>query len=319
MLRNPQQIIFPQNSSKMALAKTILLKASRMWLCTFLWASGHFSSFPVHLSLRAHRSCCKVSSWDLSSISERGGYAHEDQNAAKHVGMDHFLPEFLRDVMHLLRIARCAPIPKIVCPSVKPTWILAAPNPETHCLIASKISIRQQNFFHHSFSASCKADCEPLCAWSCTFHPTCIPIEFCILTYGRMPIITWRIRTISIKVIAAWSLISLSRWIAASRKFPFSTNLFLHLVSAVLEQERTIVPSFHVCFSSWRTLQAFPFVHCPFAFHWWQSLCFFSTKTFFPIRVITNTPVSILSFLPWKFRVLIFWSKCLFTMVFNFW
>ena len=76
------------------------------------------------------------------------------------------------------------------------------------------------------------------------------------------------------------------------------------------------------CFSTltlivWK-LQVFPFVNCPLAFHWYHSPCFLSTLTCFPSRVFTNTPVSFLSFLASNFRALIFWSTCLFTMVFNF-
>ena len=66
---------------------------------------------------------------------------------------------------------------------------------------------------------------------------------------------------------------------------------------------------------SWQKLQVSPFEHCPFAFHWKHSPCFPSTLTCFPLRVFSNTLVSILSFQTLKFRFLIIWSVCLFTMV----
>ena len=75
----------------------------------------------LHATPREHRSCFKVSAWDLSSNLEHGGYAHEDQHAEVHLGMDPFFPEFSRGVMHLLRIARFALGPSISCPSIKST------------------------------------------------------------------------------------------------------------------------------------------------------------------------------------------------------
>ena len=57
-----------------------------------------------------------------AQILEHGGYDHEDQN----VTWDRFfsLPKLSCGVMHLLRIAHCALVPRIVCPSVKSSWIL---------------------------------------------------------------------------------------------------------------------------------------------------------------------------------------------------
>ena len=54
-----------------------------------------------HASLRAHRSCFKVSSSDLSSkLGEHRDYAHENQCAEPHLAMDPFFPEFSCGAMH---------------------------------------------------------------------------------------------------------------------------------------------------------------------------------------------------------------------------
>ena len=72
---------------------------------------------------------------------------------------------------------------------------------------------------------------------------------FVILTYGRMPIITWRSRTVSIEVVSARSLISLSRKTTVSESFPLRrTFSIIFCLSAVLGQEKTTVPLFHVYF-----------------------------------------------------------------------
>ena len=60
--------------------------------------------------------------------------------------------------------------------------------------------------------------------------------SFVLLTYEKMPIITRRIRTVSTKVVSARSWRSLPRRTPTSEK-----NFSRHFVSAVLEQERTIV------------------------------------------------------------------------------
>ena len=51
--------------------------------------------------------------------------------------MDPFFPENLRGIVYLMRSARCAAVPKIVCSSVKSTWISAALRPEVRNPIAA--------------------------------------------------------------------------------------------------------------------------------------------------------------------------------------
>ena len=70
---------------------------------------------------------------------------------------------------------------------------------------------------------------------------------FVILTYGWMPIITWRSRTVSIEVVSALSLISLSRKTTTSQSFPLRrTFSIIFCLSAVLGQEKTMVLLFIV-------------------------------------------------------------------------
>ena len=49
MIWNQPQIMFPRVSLKIVLLMAKLLKASRTWLCPYLWAYGNCSSFPMHL------------------------------------------------------------------------------------------------------------------------------------------------------------------------------------------------------------------------------------------------------------------------------
>ena len=93
-------------------------KASRMWLCPFLSASGHVSPFPTRLFGRIAL-VARFLPEICPQISEHRGWAHEVQNAELHLGMHPLSPKFLRGVMYHLRSARCAFVPRNVGPSVK--------------------------------------------------------------------------------------------------------------------------------------------------------------------------------------------------------
>ena len=73
-------------------------------------------------------------------------------------------PNFLRGEANLLRNARCAFIPRILCSSQKSTWISAAQNPGIRNPYASHDSSSQQIVFHNFSLAFCWADCQPQCA-----------------------------------------------------------------------------------------------------------------------------------------------------------
>ena len=121
---------------------------------------------------------------------------------------------------YLLKSARCTLIPRILCPSVESTLISAALNPGIRNPIALNSSM-QQILFHHCSSGSCGADCQALCLnmhYSPNLH---LLFSVVILTHGRMPITTWRIRTVSFDVMSSRSSGSSSRKTATSERFPF--------------------------------------------------------------------------------------------------
>ena len=84
-------------------------------------------------------------------ILVRKDCAHENRCAQSHLAMDPFCPEFSCGVMHLLRIARCALVPRAVGPSLKANWISAARCPGIRSLIAWNSSTRQQTLCHQYF------------------------------------------------------------------------------------------------------------------------------------------------------------------------
>ena len=163
MLRTLPQIIFPQVSSKMVLEMTKLLKVRRTCFLSSSLSSWTFFD-ESHASLRAHRSCCKVSSCFYPRILEFQDFAREVHTSEDLLAMDP-LPQLLRGEAYLLRNARCALIPGILCSSPKSTWISAAQNPgNTQPPSASNDSMSQQILFHHFSLAFCWADCQPQCA-----------------------------------------------------------------------------------------------------------------------------------------------------------
>ena len=102
-----------------------------------------------------------------------------------HIVMDPFFPDFLSGVLYLLRTARCALVPRIVCPSVKSTWISAVLDPGMHNRIAWNASTEQQNLFHYflSFLLGCLSNLfVPEFALFAEFASR---FRFVILTYGE--------------------------------------------------------------------------------------------------------------------------------------
>ena len=138
------------------------------------------------------------------------------------------------------------------------------------------------------------------------------------LTYGKMPTITRRIRTVPFKVISARFLSFLPEQPLHLRVFPFE-ELFPSFCVCGLGAGEDNRVSFPRLMSSWRKLRASPVDHCPFAFHWSQTPfplsmphdpLLFSFQQWHSLFGVTNTPVSILSFRAWKFLVLIIWPFC---------
>ena len=104
---------------------------------------------------------------------------------------------------------------------------------------------------------------------------------FVMLTFGMMPKSTWTDLCIFHWCGPARSFIYLSRGTTASESISFQRffpSLWLCGFGA-REDDCVACPRL---LSSWRKLQAFPVVHCPFAFRWQHSPCFLSTLTGFP-------------------------------------
>ena len=150
------------------------------------------------------------------------------------------------------------------------------------------------------------------------FSPNFHPDSHCvILTYGRMPTITWRIRSFlygSVSMVfgiffhndcGPWSIF-------------LSKNFSRRFESAALEQDRTIVLPFHANCRRDGSCEHL-LLYSVLLLSTDSFLIILSALTFFLFWVLTNTPDSSLSFLAWTFRVLIFWSLHFFTMVLNFW
>ena len=82
---------------------------------------------------------------------------------------------------------------------------------------------------------------------------------------------------------------------------------FRHFVSALLEHERSIVPSVtQMVLRDWNYKSLLL-----------NTVQLRSTDSILPLWILTNTPVTILSYRAMKFRVLTVWSICHLTMVFN--
>ena len=97
-------------------------------------------------------------------ILEFQDFAREVHTSEYLLAMDPLFPQLLRGEANLLRNARCALIPRILCSSQKSTWISAAQNPGIRNPHASHDSLSQQILFHHFSLAFCWADCQPQCA-----------------------------------------------------------------------------------------------------------------------------------------------------------
>ena len=86
-----------------------------------------------------------------SLFLEPEGCAHEDWCAESHLAMDPFFPGFSCGVMHCLRIAFCALVLGILCPSAKSNWISAVQCLGIRSLVAWNSATRQQILFFHFF------------------------------------------------------------------------------------------------------------------------------------------------------------------------
>ena len=158
----------------MALVDTEFPGACRVWLCPFFGLVGLFRHVPrifVGASFLLQgfflRSVLKFRSIGATLMRIR--------TLNLQFGMDSF-PNF--------HVACCTfsefhVALRILCPCGRSTWISADPCPGIRNLFALISSVRQQSLHHHFSSASCWADCQPLCAWTCTFQQICIPNLFC--------------------------------------------------------------------------------------------------------------------------------------------
>ena len=157
MLSNVPRIC-PQISSKMVLIMTKLLKERRTWPCSLTLQTFFARS---HASLRAHRSCCKVSSCVRSSILGAQGLRSWGS---------HFWITPLRWTLHFRFLTWCrVPFENLTVRSDpkdfvlfrKSTSISAALYPGKRNPNVLIPSIRLLILFHHFSSAFCWSDCQP--------------------------------------------------------------------------------------------------------------------------------------------------------------
>ena len=212
----------------------------------------------------------------------------------------------------LLRIERCDPIPKILCSSVKSTWISLALYPEIR-----KPKVLSSSIKHSILSTTFLRIFAGLPV-SRSYRRICIPIQFCNLDIRED---TNNHATASYNFL--WGN-SCTVFDVSFRMDYFTWERFLlkvffrHFVSAILGQERKIVLSFRAdclrggnCRSLLLNTVLLLSIDSilPFSSQRWRS----------SLLLLTNTPISILWFLILKFFVLIIWPMCLLTIVFNFW
>ena len=135
-------------------------------------------------------------------LLEQKGCAPDVHTSELLLAMDPFFPEFSCGAACLSRIGRCGLIPKMSCSSVKSTWVSVALYPGIRNPIEKTSSIKQpilSTSFLQLFIGliSLHVPEQTLVAdFASRFR-------FVILTCGRMPIITRRIRAIPFKVILA--------------------------------------------------------------------------------------------------------------------
>ena len=217
----------------------------------------------------------------------------------------------------LLRIERCDPIPKILCSSVKSTWISLALYPEIR-----KPKVLSSSIKHSILATTFLRNFAGLPV-SLSMSEQALIAEFAsrfsvvTLRYGRIPTITRRLRTISFEVILAQFLTFLSGWTTSPGSVSCWRSSSVILCRAILVQERKIVFYFRAdclrggnCKSLLLNTVLLLSIDSilPFSSQRWRS----------SLLLLTNTPISILWFLILKFFVLIIWPMCLLTIVFNF-
>ena len=133
----------------------------------------------THASLRAHCSCFKVSSSDLSSnFGAYGHHAHENRCAESHLVMDPFLSRNFtwRCVPHENCTLRFSP--EILCPSVKSTWISAARHPGNATQLPGILQQGNRTFSTILVRSLVRLTVNLSEKKKITFHPICIPILF---------------------------------------------------------------------------------------------------------------------------------------------
>ena len=168
----------------------------------------------------------------------------------------------------LLRIERCDPIPKILCSSVKSTWISLALYPEIRKPKVLSSSIKAFDPCHHFSSKFCWVAGQPQHVWTGTYRRICIPIQCRNLEIRED---TNNHATASYNFL--WGN-SCTVFDVSFRMDYFTWERFLlkvffrHFVSGDLGAGEEDCVLFSRWLSSWRKLQESPLEHRLVAFHW---------------------------------------------------
>ena len=141
-------------------------------------------------------------------ILEHKDYTREVHTSEKYLGMDLFFPEHSSGVMHLLRNARCASAPRNF-------GLFRRIDLEFGGSVSWKTTSRYSDFPSKATDPLSTTFLRLLTGLTVNLSVPGYALiakfasrfSFVILTYGRMPILTRRIRTVSFKVISARYLI----------------------------------------------------------------------------------------------------------------
>ena len=146
----------------------------------------------------------------------------------------------------LLSRERCDLIPKIPRSFVKSTWILAALYPGMRNPNVLTSSIKQPILSHHFPSTLCWTDCQPSRARTCTYRRICIPIQSCNFDIRE---------NVSSHTTDSYNFLQSNSCTVFDHDFRMddfswgrclSKVCFCQCVSAIWEQERTILLFVHV-------------------------------------------------------------------------
>ena len=241
-------------------------------------------------SLRAHLSCCKVSSCVLSANFDAQGLRSWGSHFCKTPCAGPFLSRFFQVVPRAF--GECDGAIWSQCSNFPQNRFFRTQSWTTQPNCVRSFRVRQLILFHY-FSATFYCDThQPQCVWTDRGRRICIPIQTCNFD-------TWEDANNYTTVPYAffWGIVCTS---VCPRFWSRRGRLcFMSTIGSVAETTSV---------SSWTLSSCLPLIALPLSSQRWLSLFW----------LFNNTSLSNLSFRALKLRVLIIWSMCRLTTVFNF-